>query len=262
MNLKGFVFDDAGAPVNNITVEASTTLDGSAAGSAVSDADGMWEITDLTAGTPYYVRIVNGSKKYRITGLDKVQLAELDVTGVLIVPVATGPTPTVEGSMAWDSDDDALAVGNGSATLKAHLGAWTDFSADIQIWQGGAGLTKVVNAARYLIIGKTAFVAVSLAPTQAGTPNNAICIGWLPAVLEPKYHGGGRSYVLGTFTYQPASGAILTGNVHADSANAWSGADARVMFIQDTAVNDLGIGAGPTLANGDSIGLLLIYELA
>lgn len=36
--------------------------------------------------------------------------------GTFVIKQSTGPTPTDEGDLQWDTDDDALAIGNGSTT--------------------------------------------------------------------------------------------------------------------------------------------------
>ena len=49
-----------------------------------------------------------------------VSFLSLDSAGrhnALLLPVATAPAQTAEGSVVWDSDDDVLTVGSGAATL-------------------------------------------------------------------------------------------------------------------------------------------------
>ncbi len=94
MNLKGRFLDDTGSGISGVTVEAyavdaSDLPTGAAVASDTTDANGQWELTGLTAGTKYAIKIINGSHIRWIDGADKVQVQSLDVTSQIRLPDGT-----------------------------------------------------------------------------------------------------------------------------------------------------------------------------
>jgi hypothetical protein len=100
----------------------------------VSD-DGNSVVTDVDlinfAGGFFTVTNPTGSDVKVIITADSITATELDLamsptwtgthdysSGGIIVPTSTDPTPTTEGQMAWDSDNDVLHVGNGGGTTE------------------------------------------------------------------------------------------------------------------------------------------------
>lgn len=78
--------------------------------------------------------------------------------GGIILPSAAAPTPTAEGDIIWDTDDDKVRIGDGSATVVlvkesrdltggTGIDAIGDLSADrtIAISTGGVSLTELAN---------------------------------------------------------------------------------------------------------------------
>ena len=54
----------------------------------------------------------------------------------LFMPLAAAPTPTVEGDMRWDSDDDKIVVGDGAG--QKHIVPTASFSGDATVSTAGA----------------------------------------------------------------------------------------------------------------------------
>lgn len=82
--------------------------------SAAPDAAGEVQITGDTlkywaasAGAVYTAVTLAGTQT--VSG-DKT------FTGALVLPQSATPTPTAEGSIAWDTDDNRLAIGDGAGT--------------------------------------------------------------------------------------------------------------------------------------------------
>lgn len=95
-----------------------------------------------TASQNFVVRLsdAGGVQKFSIQDSAGAEVAQIDsngdltlsgtfTPGVLQLPTGTAPTPTTEGEMWWDTDDDRLVIGDGAsqvligATHTTHAGA-------------------------------------------------------------------------------------------------------------------------------------------
>ena len=74
-----------------------------------------------------------GAKKFSIQDSDGSEIAMVDsdgaltisstfTPGTLILPQGSAPTPTVEGDIQWDTDDDVIVVGTGSTQKRIGSG--------------------------------------------------------------------------------------------------------------------------------------------
>ena len=116
-----------------------------------------------STGNDFIIRLADaaGARKFSIQDSAGVEVASIDSDGVLTVastvftnltvPTSATPTQTVEGRIVWDSDDDVLTAGTGTATKRIGLlrGAGSAASATselmydttaqvLQVWDGSA----------------------------------------------------------------------------------------------------------------------------
>ena len=81
----------------------------------------------VASGADCIIRLSDaaGAQKLSVTDSAGVEVASIDSDGnltisgsyspsALVIPNSAAPTPTTEGSVAWDSDDHRLLVGNGT----------------------------------------------------------------------------------------------------------------------------------------------------
>lgn len=80
-------------------------------------------------GTANKVTVTNGdgvSGNPTLTLPDAITLVDATISTSLILPQAASPTPTAEGSMAWDTDDNLIVVGDSANTRR--LATWEHIS--------------------------------------------------------------------------------------------------------------------------------------
>ena len=117
-----------------------------------------------TTGTDFTIKLSDaaGARKLIIQDSAGVTVASIDSDGAitgsidvgttsLILPKSATPTQTAEGSVGWDTDDDVLTVGTGTATKRLGLtrGAGSNATANnelvydttaaaLKVWDGSA----------------------------------------------------------------------------------------------------------------------------
>lgn len=145
----------------------------------------------------------------------------------------------------------APTLGTGATTS-----AWTDWTPTLT---QSAGLTFTINYCRYKVIGKTAIVQASLSITSAGTANNVIQIGSVPAAIAVRWTG--NMAVCGAGVYN-------SGGVDFRNLMAVAGTSTTFKFLQNytgAAITDFfgfTAGGGITAKNTDVLSFDLTYEVA
>lgn len=120
-----------------------------------------------STGNDFIIRLSDAAGARQVTIQDSagVEVASIDSDGNLtisgtftpttqLIPTAASPSQTAEGSAVWDSDDDRLTIGTGSATKVIGLsrGAGSNASATqelmydttaaaLKVWNGSASVT-------------------------------------------------------------------------------------------------------------------------
>lgn len=127
--------------------------------------------------------------------------------------------------------------------------AWTDWTPTVA---QTANITLTITFARYCVIGKIAFVQAHLALTSAGTAGASIILAGIPAAIAIK--NTTNTAPLGTFTFFDTGTNFRVGA-------AVAAADANAMaFIADA--DNSYLGAAVTIANGDTLAVNCVYEIA
>jgi hypothetical protein len=119
------------------------------------------------------------------------------------------------------------------------------------ITQAASTPAFTTNSARQITIGKFALIEMNVAFTGAGTAGSAIAVT-LPAGLTLASSGAGT---LGSFTYNDISTTIYTGSVLFATTTT-------LQFIASGNANYLGATPNFAIANGDSLSLTVMVELA
>jgi hypothetical protein len=171
---------------------------------------------------------------------------------------STRPASPYDGQMIYETDTDATKVWNGSAwvgsTNAASLNgigeAWTSYTPTVK---QGATITTTINYAKYARINKVVILHVMLTCTSAGTANQVLTIA--PPIntinSDAPYFGCN-----GVATFYDASAAKpYVFGVHSSSS--------EFAFVDITAGGNY-FGAIPavTIANGDTLSLMVAYEVA
>jgi hypothetical protein len=87
MELRNWVRDQAGLVKQGLTVNLYDADTDALLDTTTTDADGMWEFTELSSATTYRVEVVDGLRKLCFDGRSKVQFAEAD--GLDLTDLAT-----------------------------------------------------------------------------------------------------------------------------------------------------------------------------
>jgi hypothetical protein len=133
--------------------------------------------------------------------------------------------------------------------INGMIAAWTDFTPTVN---QSAAITITVTRARYLVIGKTAFVQMELALTSAGTAANSIAVNSIPSAIAP--FGPSAQRAIGAFFYKDNGAAFKTGTVIANSASQF--------IFMVSGESDFFGKAAVTVAAGDILSVACAYEIA
>lgn len=108
--------------LNNYTATTAPTVnddsgDGYSVGSVWVDVntDLSYELVDATLGAAVWKEQVDTNSTQILAGKTLTNPTINAGSGVIVLPAATSPAQTAEGSVVWDSDDDLLTVGTGAA---------------------------------------------------------------------------------------------------------------------------------------------------
>jgi hypothetical protein len=156
-------------------------------------------------------------------------------------------------SYPWSANDILTAAdlnaAIGTGIVSTGLGAWATYIPTLT--QSGA-VTKTVNAARYMKVGRHIVAQVFLTVTGAGTGGNAILVGLPETAVSALAFGSG--YLL------DASGGLFYAGVAYPSSTTAAG----ILIGNGAGVANVAGIAGFTgaLASGDVIGMNFSYESA
>lgn len=147
--------------------------------------------------------------------------------------------------MAVFSAGHILTAADFDALFPTGIAAWTGYTPTLT---QSATVTKTVNRAAYMKVGRTVKVNGYLSVTSAGTAANNVSVG-LPVAPSADLQVG-SAYILDTSTSTRYICTCLTfGGV--------------LIFQHDTSgLNNFGVTPAVTLANGDAIAYSIEYEAA
>lgn len=197
--------------------------------------NGDWDLVDAVfaaAGTGTSVGLNVGSgKTLAVAGT-------ASITGTLVVPTATSPAQTTDGSVVWDSDDNLLTVGTGAGrkvmTDTDSTQTLTSKTLTNPVINGFTGDTSVINIGTGQIYKDTSGnVAIGTASIPAGAKF---------AVVGDVHIRGGAG-----LAYFNADNSGYWANYNSSGTYIFSNGTARAWI--DSSGN-LGIGAAPTANNG------------
>lgn len=179
-------------------------------------------------------------------------------TGVTIIDSSSdlpAASAALEGVMMFQKDSNELKICDGSNwvsvidTDNKPMDVWTSYTPTVK--QGPTNnITKTVNWANYLVIGKLIIVSVKLTITGTGTAANNMSVT-PPSGFAPKYGGG----IIGSVNiYDTSANTPYGGQVYEVAG--------EYMFVGDW--SGLGAWGGVpsiAIANGDVINFTAMYEI-
>lgn len=242
----GFAITSAGTANNPLTMTLPVTA---SAGSVATGGGGSATFIDASASLTYGgVPVLASSTTMQITngGTSTTGAQWGETGGGFALAVANG-------DFLWGTLDYEAASG-GSAT-GSPTAAWVDYTPTLT--QSGA-VTKTVNTARYIQIGRMVHVEFFLTMTGAGTSNNSIQIG-LPVAPSS---GSLTSGSAGSATLVDSSASTAYGGVSyifTSSTMAFQNGGSTTSAAQ---WGETGGGFTAALASGDQITGTLTYEAA
>jgi len=161
------------------------------------------------------------------------------------------PAVPFDGQVISETDTDSLAVYNGSAWVSAQLGAWTSYTPVIK--GGATTVSATIVYAKYIQIGKTVILQVQANVTSAGAASGRVTVS-LPSTL-PTTVSGDMS-INGSFSIKDSGTAYYSGSALAFSTTTIAG-------LGYNSVDAMGVSApAMTLANGDTVSISIMYEVA
>lgn len=162
---------------------------------------------------------------------------------VIATPVSgTTISTTAFGILVKDNFDAAFPLG---------VDGWTSYTPTLT---QSATVTKTVNYAKYIRIGRTIICSVDLAVTGAGTAANGVVIG-LPVAASSAH---GRSLGTGSI-FDTSAGTVYNGIAD------FFGATTTVQLWSTSTDSGNTLGAAvftAALAAGDAVNIHVIYEAA
>jgi len=150
-----------------------------------------------------------------------------------------------EGQTCYLEDTNTVQYYNGATWQTLGLDNWTTYTPTLE---QGVTVTKAVNYAKYIQVGKMVTVEVSMTVTSSGT-TSAIIKSSLPTVPVVS----GQTMPIGV-------GVILSGTFRSGMA-FYTGVDALV-FMRDGGSNWIGADPSLTLVSGNTVGFTVTYETA
>lgn len=103
-------------------------------------------------------------------------------TPTLILKQSASPTPTAEGAIEWDTDDDAIIVGDGVSAKIFRAYEQGLFTPTISFGGAAVGVTYSTQEGRYERIGRTIFISGSVSLTNKGSSTGVASIAGLPFI--------------------------------------------------------------------------------
>lgn len=198
------------------------------------------------------------SRTFRASRANGTVLIQADVNGVQVSSTGGAPATVVNISDAQTLTNKTLTspVINGTPTGTAGFGAWSSFTPTLL--QNSSAPTFTVNRSAYNVIGKTAFVQVSITINTTGAVgvSSAITLGGIPAAITPAYTNA-LAAVCGEFTY-------LRSGIQVYKGAAVNTAPTTIEFYSDSTGGNItgrfGITPLFTVAASDVLGLCATWE--
>lgn len=172
----------------------------------------------------------------QVVGLTAVQTLtnKTLTTPTLTLKQSTGPTPTAEGDIQWDTDDDAIVVGDGSGQKTFRAVTQTTFTPTVR-GSGTAGTWNyTTQTGFYQRIGnRVYFDLYVLISSYSGSPTGRLQIQGLPFAVgntTVNFIGGGSMATPGAgnmLSIEGASGST-TLNVYGRSQTTGAAADSTI----------------------------------
>jgi len=166
---------------------------------------------------------------------------------------STTPTPTAEGDIQWNTNDNALMVGDGVNTLRTDFGVWRTWVPTFTNLSGGT-----LNSARYAQHGRTVHIMITYTLGGAGvsgsvsfTPPINLNSNWASVVgFAPIGHVGIEDF--GTTTYLGVVGVLSVSSLRLYVLNSAS---------TYTTENQLSATVPMTFATSDKLFITGTYEI-
>lgn len=241
------------------------------------------------AGSDFKIRLsdASGTREFIIQDSAGVSVATIDsdgnmmingsfAPGTIVLPTATGPSQTTEGAAVWDSDDDRLTVGTGSATKVIGLSrgaglaasatqelAYDTTAAALKAWDGSASVAVGrAPVARYKTATQTLTATTTYADVTATSGNFAFDITansvWRARFVLPfgvSGNGGLKVQLTG-----PSAPTLVAAKGPGYPAYDFAATAATTVFPSATAFsadifayNASGAGVGTTIGSGTLI---------
>lgn len=161
----------------------------------------------------------------------------------------SAPTTKTTGDLItaaiWNQD----VVDNQNAAFPLGVAAWTNWTPTIT--QSGSVTFTITRAKYQRIVGRFIICQADLAITGAGTTNNAITVGGLPAASA-----GNGAEIMGSFRYFDNGTGNYSGTVQGNSTTSVQ------FYVGGTQSGAMGVSPNFATANGDVFRLMFQYEAA
>lgn len=175
-------------------------------------------LSDSAGARKFSVRDSGGNEIFAVNSDGDLTISgTFTPSGALVLPVATSPAQTADGSVVWDSNDDILTVGDGSSRKTFYPGQ----VAKQERWHVDAG--PAVNAAALAALTANTAYLLPLVPL---TQNRTI------ASIIVELGGSTDDIDAGIYSYD---GTTFT-RVVSLGATAFPGTGKQVLNIDDTAL--------------------------
>ena len=168
----------------------------------------------------------------------------------------TRPGSPFDGQVIYETDTNRALVWNGSAwDILSEMGAWTTYTPGLS---QSVTVTKTVNHARYMQVGKTVMGSVYMTATSAGTGGFTMRSSFPVAPVASIYNNTqsfGATIGSGGF-YKASSGAQYNFSVQCIGG----GSDSLAFYADGTGGSMFGQFPAVTIASGDHIFFNYMYE--
>lgn len=108
--------------------------------------------------------------------------------GAIVLKQATGPTPTAEGDIQWDSDDHRIVVGNGASAETFFPSSRGNFTPTPNFNGGTTGLTVSNADGTYVLRGNWVTLYIDLSLSAKGSSGGTFRIGGAPYTASNSFN--------------------------------------------------------------------------